>query len=93
MIIALAFIITSIFQYYLYYKNHKKEKKIDDLLITISFVLIYILIYPFLGYIFSEKYNLYKMSYSFQTIIIGGAGIFFTLITYFFWLLEKRKIE
>ncbi|MDX8553376.1 hypothetical protein MK851_07005 [Tenacibaculum sp. 1B UA] len=92
MIIALAFIITSVFQYYSYYRNNKKEKKVDDFLITIVVILIYILIYPFLGYILLTKYNHYNMPYTFQVIIIGGIGIFFALITYLFWYLEKRKL-
>lgn len=92
MIIALAFIITSIFQYYFYYKNHKKGKNINELVITLITALTYILIYPFFNYIFLAENNHYNMPYIFQVVIIGGTGIFFTLITYFFWYLEKRKL-
>jgi len=92
MIVALAFIISSISQYYLYYKNYKKEKKVNDFLITLGFVLIYILIFPFLSYIFLEKHNHYNIPYTFQTIFIGGTGMFFALITNHFWYSEKRKL-
>lgn len=91
MIIALAFIITSIFQYIFYYKNYKSGKRVSNFLITAITILIYIIVHPFLGYIFYQKYNYYNMPYIFQVIIIGGLGIIFALITRVFWYFDKEN--
>lgn len=93
MIFVIAFIITSILQYYFYRRNFTQEKGINDLVITLIVLLFYFLAIPFLGYIFLEKHNHYKMPYILQSFIIGSIGVIFTLITYFFWYLEKRKLE
>ncbi|OIP46710.1 MAG: hypothetical protein COZ16_01000 [Flavobacteriaceae bacterium CG_4_10_14_3_um_filter_31_253] len=91
MIIALTFILTSIFQYIFYFKNNRKEKKINDFLIPKIVISNYIFIYPFLFYLFFDKYNYMKVSFIFQVLIIGSIGTFFALLTYIFWNLEKRK--
>lgn len=91
MIIALTFILTSIFQYIFYFRNNQKEKKINDFLITIIVILIYFFIHPFIFYHFFDKYNYMKIPLIFQILIIGSIGTFFALLTYIFWRLEKRK--
>ena len=90
MIIALAFILTSFLQFYLYYRNYKKENKINEFLITISIFLIYTFIYPFFFYIFYENDNFIGFSFITQVVIIATIGASFTLITYIFWYFNKK---
>ena len=92
MILTIIFIITSIFQFYSYKINYKKENKVNDFFITFLFILIYILVHPPVSFIIYESTNHYNLPFIFQIIIVGGIGFFFTLITNVFWYLEKRKL-
>lgn len=91
MLIAIIFIVTSILQFFSYQKNNNREKRINDFLITITFMLIYILVYTFLFYTFYKDFNLMNFSFNFQVLVVGSIGTVFTLITNIFWFFEKRR--
>ena len=91
MIIAFTFILTSIFQYYLYLRSANNKVKFKELLITISTVFIYVFIYPIFFYFLYESENYMEFPLYSQTIIIGSIGTIFAIITYIFWRFEKRR--
>ena len=91
MIIAFTFILTSIFQYYLYLRSANNKVKFKELFITSSTVFIYVFIYPIFLYFLCANENYIEFPIYSQTIIIGSIGTVFAIITYIYWRFEKRR--